>query len=89
MTVADSVREVLATELGIAVGDISGEAEINLLPGMESVKLLKIVSELEEIHGASLDDDVLFAMETVNDLVQALQSPESAGGAPDGVESGR
>ncbi|KUJ68017.1 hypothetical protein ACZ90_22455 [Streptomyces albus subsp. albus] len=78
--VADSVREILAVELGIAADSVAGEAEIALLPGMESVKLLKVVSTLEEIHGVSLDDDALFSIETVNDLVKVLEAsaPEEA-----------
>ncbi|MEU2656783.1 acyl carrier protein [Streptomyces sp. NPDC007325] len=74
--VAASVRDALVAELGIEADTVTGDAELSMLPGMESVKLLRVVSALEEVHGTSLDDDVLFSIETVDDLVRAL------GGAP-------
>ncbi|KNB50821.1 acyl carrier protein [Streptomyces caatingaensis] len=78
--VAASVRDALVAELGIDATALAGEAELSLLPGMESVKLLRIVSALEEVHGVSLDDDVLFSIETVDDLIRALGGAPDAGG---------
>lgn len=70
--IAASVHAALAAELEIDATSVLGESELSLLPGMESVKLLRIVSKLEEVHGVSLDDDALFSIETVDDLVRSL-----------------
>ncbi|MFI1223580.1 MULTISPECIES: acyl carrier protein [unclassified Streptomyces] len=73
-----SVRQALVAELGIEADSVAGDDELSLLPGMESVKLLRIVSALEEVHGVSLDDDALFSIDTVDDLVQVLRGGRAA-----------
>ncbi|MFC0843800.1 acyl carrier protein [Streptomyces noboritoensis] len=73
LDVAASVHAALMAELGIDADAVAGDGELLLLPGMESVKLLRIVSVLEEEHGVSLDDDALFSVETVDDLIRALR----------------
>ncbi|MFH9264924.1 MULTISPECIES: acyl carrier protein [unclassified Streptomyces] len=81
-----SVRDALVAELGIEADAVVGDAELSLLPGMESVKLLRIVSALEEVHGVALDDDALFSIDTVDDLVRVLRGGPAAGGTA--AESG-
>ncbi|MFD4370796.1 acyl carrier protein [Streptomyces sp. NPDC058486] len=81
--VAASVRDALAAEVGIEARTVTGDAELSLLPGMESVKLLRVVSALEEVHGVALDDDVLFSIETVDDLVRALGGEPAGDGTAD------
>lgn len=78
-----SVREAIVAELDIDGGIVSGESELSVLPGMESVKLLRIISRLEAVHGVALDDDALFSIETVDDLVRSLKDrgPDAAPGA--------
>lgn len=78
--VTASVLDALAAELGVAPDTVAPDAELSALPGMESVKLLRIVSALEEVHGVALDDDALFSIETVDDLVRALRGEPTADG---------
>ena len=85
--VSASVRDALVAELGVDATAVAGHAELAMLPGMESVKLLRIVSALEEAHGVSLDDDVLFSIETVDDLVRTLGGDSGADKPGEGTGS--
>ncbi|MET9764381.1 acyl carrier protein [Streptomyces sp. NPDC006372] len=71
---AQSVREVIGKEVGLAPESLPGDGELSALPGMDSAKLLEVVSTLEAAHGVSIDDDLLFSIETVDDLIRALDS---------------
>ncbi|MFF8770287.1 acyl carrier protein [Kitasatospora sp. NPDC015120] len=87
-SIVSSVIAALTAELDLDATALPGDAELSLLPGMESVKLLRIVNTLEQVHGVSLDDDALFSIETVDDLIGALtEQVQSA--EPAAQESGR
>jgi acyl carrier protein len=67
--VAAVVREFLAQELKIAPSDITDDAVLKELPGADSVRLVRVVSRLERHWDREFDDDQVFDLRKLDDLV--------------------
>jgi acyl carrier protein len=70
-TVDASVRDRLAAELLLDPAAITPEVTLAALPGLDSIKLLHVVAQLEQSYGISVDDE-LYVVETVADLVELI-----------------
>jgi acyl carrier protein len=67
--VAAVVREFLGQELKIAPSDIADDAVLKELPGADSVRLVRVVSRLERHWDREFDDDQVFDLRKLDDLV--------------------
>lgn len=61
--------EYLATELKISPAEIGDTDVLKELPGIDSMKLLRVVSKLERHWDVEFDDEAIFAVKTVEELV--------------------
>ncbi len=68
--VCDHLRE----ELQLGDETIDPTAELDLLPGADSVRLMRVVADLEREFGIEFDDDKIREADTVADLRDLLLS---------------
>jgi acyl carrier protein len=71
-TIADEIRELLAAELCCRPEAIAVDDDLTALPGLDSLKLLKVVSVLERRYDIGLDDGLLYDLRTVADLAELV-----------------
>jgi acyl carrier protein len=80
--VGQDIRSIVAEVLRIPEAEVRQGADLRGLPGMDSVKILRIVTRIERRHGIELEEDVVFNVETLADLEDlvcrtAAQSPHA------------
>jgi acyl carrier protein len=69
-----TVREVL----DLPDREITPESDLRELPGVESIKLLRVISKVEKRYGVELDDDVIFDSSTIAQIAAAIESAAAA-----------
>jgi acyl carrier protein len=67
--VREGVREQVAAELKIAPADVADDAVIKQLPGADSVRLMRIVARVERDYKIEFEDEDVFAIRTLDELV--------------------
>lgn len=67
------VRAIVAEVLQIPEPDVLPGADLRTLPGIDSVKILRIVTRIEQKHGIELDEDVVFKLATCEHLADLVQ----------------
>ncbi|MEV6319185.1 acyl carrier protein [Streptomyces sp. NPDC051776] len=71
--IAAVITEFLATELNTSASQIGGGDVLKNLPGADSLRLLRVVSQLERQWDIELSDEAVFAARTVDDLVTLIE----------------
>ncbi len=81
MTVLDTVRKILAEQMHIPVGQISGDSDLRtgVLSDLDSLDLIEIVMELEDHFEISIPDDAYQEHRTANDIAEAVCEKLKAG----------
>ena len=68
----DILHSIIRAELGDPSLSLQSETVIRELPGIESMKVLRIITKIERQFQIEMDDEVVFNMGTFGDLVSAL-----------------
>jgi acyl carrier protein len=76
---ASVTTSYLAAELKIPESGIGAADVLRELPGADSMRMLRVVSKLERHWDVEFDDDAIFAVKTVDELVTLV---EKSVGAP-------
>jgi acyl carrier protein len=71
---AGAVLRALATQAGLHPDQIALTDTLWAIPGMESVKVLRAVAEIETTCRVTVPDDFLFETATVADLIELVTS---------------
>jgi acyl carrier protein len=71
---AAAVLRALAAQTGLQPEQIALSDLLWAIPGMESVKVLRAIAEIEADRGVTVPDDFLFETATVADLVELISS---------------
>lgn len=71
--ILQAIREVASKELGIPESDIGLDDDLATLENVDSVKVLRVVARLERRLGVQIEDDDIFALQKVSDLVKLLE----------------
>jgi acyl carrier protein len=74
----ETVRAVLADELRIPAETITSDQPIAGLPDLDSLRLLRVVTAIEQQVGVSVDDDLLYSATTVGDLADLFTGEGAA-----------
>jgi acyl carrier protein len=64
----DIVVRALATQAGVAESSIDPDKPLSAVPGIESVKALRAITEIEDECDVVIPDDFLFESATVREL---------------------
>lgn len=70
--VLDEVRAQAAKELGIGAGEIAEDTVLKQLPGADSVRLLRVVAQIERIYDVEFEDSDVFAVRTSRELADLV-----------------
>ncbi|WP_410641683.1 acyl carrier protein [Amycolatopsis sp. lyj-346] len=81
--IAATTTETLAAELKISADGIGPADVLRDLPGADSMKMLRVVSKLERRWDVEFEDEEIFAVKTVDELVTLVQKG-IGGGEPAG-----
>lgn len=81
-TALDAVREIASAEFGLAPHEIQPESTIASFENADSVKVLRVVARLERRFGLQLDDEAIFGLQTVGDLLGLLAAATGEASAP-------
>lgn len=68
------VIQALATQVDLCPDEIDPQAALGAIPGIESVKVLRAIVEIEETYAIMVPDDFLFETATVADLAAFVAS---------------
>lgn len=70
--VLDEVRAQTAKELGIDIGGIAENTVFKQLPGADSVRLLRVVAQIERVYGVEFEDEDIFDVGTPRQLADLV-----------------
>lgn len=73
----NSLLTIIRAELGNDTLSLEPSTVIRELPGIESMKVLRIISKIERQFGVELDDEVVFNVGTYGDLLSALEKAKA------------
>lgn len=66
------LRAIICNELNLTGVEITDATLIRELPGIESMKVLRMIAKIERHFDLELSDDVVFNIGTFAELLQAL-----------------
>lgn len=66
----DIVVRALAAQASVAASSIDPDKPLSAVPGIESVKALRAITEIEDEYDVVIPDDFLFESATVRELAE-------------------
>jgi acyl carrier protein len=70
--IAKNISALVSQELKIPHEQIEPTTNLRELPGVESIKVLRIIAKLERAYGVELEDELVFRVKTVQELADAI-----------------
>ena len=67
------VAATIARELKIDQAGLTPTLDLRTLPGIESIKVLRIISRVEQKYDVELEDEAVFRANSIQDIVDAVQ----------------
>ena len=74
MNVEETVKNRFATIVGLPVQQIDLDADLRNVYGIDSVKALKLISEVEVEFDLDIEQDEVRSVQTLNDLVGLINA---------------
>ncbi|GHE79649.1 hypothetical protein GCM10017786_07010 [Amycolatopsis deserti] len=71
-TVADTVTEIVAAALGRDAAELTPDTDLRSVEGADSIKVLRIVAKLEQTYDIELEDDEIFGLRTIDEVVAVV-----------------
>ena len=68
------LKEIICGELKLDPQTTSEKTNLREIPGIESIKILRIVVLIEKHYGVELEDQVIFQAETIGDIALATHN---------------
>ena len=69
----EKVRSIIANELGVDESQVTETADIVDDLGADSLDVVELIMELEEVFGVSVDDSEAQKMKTVGDVLKYIK----------------
>ena len=76
-TIADKVREIVITQLGVSVGQALPEARFIEDLGADSLDQVELIMALEEEFAADIPDEQAEKLTTVGDAIKYIEENKS------------
>ncbi|WP_194837207.1 acyl carrier protein [Nocardia sp. XZ_19_369] len=67
-----TVTEIAAAETGIAEADLRPDVDLRGMAGVDSVRVLRMVAKIERTYDIELEDEDVFGLSTLNDVVKVV-----------------
>lgn len=71
--IEDTIRGFVCQELKVTPDQVADTTDILELSGSESIKLLRIVARIERQYDIELEDEQVFGVRTVQQMVDVVQ----------------
>ena len=71
-TIQKEIQSLFCSSLQLSESQVGLDVNLRELPGMESIKVLRIVAKIEKKYDIELDDDVVFRVNTIEEISQAV-----------------
>ncbi len=72
------IAATIANELKMNAHELTPKTELRAVDGVESIKVLRIISKVEQKYDVELDDDTVFRVNTIQDIVDAVCQRDSS-----------
>ncbi len=69
-----TIKGIICRELQIAPQVITDQSSLRQIPGIESLKFLRVILRVEEYYEIELEETVVFGVDTLNDIAVAVAS---------------
>jgi acyl carrier protein len=66
------IKGVISDELNLHAQTLTDSTNLRAIPSIESIKILRIIVRVEEHYDIELEDQVVFNVETINDIASAV-----------------
>lgn len=76
------VRRIICGVLALEEGTIAGTTPLRELPGVESIKVLRIITQIEARFAIELDEQIVFNIGTFGELVDEVEKLCAAAAEP-------
>jgi acyl carrier protein len=70
--IEEAIKKIVQTTLHLPDSEITSSTNLRDLPGVESIKILRIVASLEKKFDVRLDDEIVFNLSTIAELAEAV-----------------
>lgn len=83
MKAADTGESIAETVSGLirqAVGDVADDTDLRMIEGVDSVKVLRVIAAVERTYDIELEDEEVFALKTIDDVVRSVRDAVQAQG---------
>ena len=74
----DNLFAIVRQELRLPDEQLGVGTRLRELPGVESIKLLRIVAKIERAYGVEFEDEVVFRVQTIGELAAAIRQLQAA-----------
>jgi acyl carrier protein len=64
-----AIRDLVSGELAVPADEIGDDVPLKELPGADSIKMLRLVAQIERHYDAEFEDEDVFKVRTINELV--------------------
>ena len=68
------IAGTIAQELQIAEEELTPTLDLRAIVGVESIKVLRIISRVEQKYDVELEDATVFRVNTIQDIVDAVRN---------------
>lgn len=69
-----TVKDLICRELKLEPQIMTAQNNLREIPGMESLKILRVILCIEEHYGIELEEEVVFSVNTIEDIAVAVAS---------------
>jgi acyl carrier protein len=68
------VKEIICRELKLEPAKVTSTTKLRELAGVESIKILRIVTFVESHYDVEMEDQIIFKIETIQDTATAVRN---------------
>lgn len=63
-----TVTDIAAAETGLPASDLTPDADLRGMAGVDSVRVLRMIAKIERAYDVELDDEDVFGMSTIGEV---------------------
>ncbi|MEV6060300.1 acyl carrier protein [Nocardia asteroides] len=72
-TILRTVTEIAISETGLPAADLTPDADLRAMAGVDSVRVLRMVARIERTFDIELDDADVFGMSTLAEVAAVVE----------------
>lgn len=71
--IEQTISRLVSEELKLPVEELQASTNLRELPGVESIRVLRIIARLERTYDVELEDELVFRVQTLGELAEAIR----------------